>query len=364
MNRSISLPTHPVLYKAFYLAFPAVFIFFTLAILVSCFGFSFQEAQQYWPFPALIGGAFLLYVSFVQGNRHSFQSQQNAEISPDILKQRLDKTYRSIRYGMMCYIGTAVIRVPFSHELGQMADLLALCCFLAMGAYFREILCLYLRDTKVSNEEIKNRFIQKGAFLIAGWIVLGAFFFKAKGGVGGWLFNFQLSNLLLALACIVYLVGVLGVSLFANREKSLSVGIFNSCLAFGTTFPLAWGYDYVHPYLFIDIPAWMIQLPILALSLLASFGIYFSSQSGLREKILGHSCLWFIRYAAFVLAFIFLWAISVRYADMNPQIAFLFYGSFFAFISWIENRTPRLVMMATIIVVGPLLSRILDFLLK
>lgn len=314
MNRLKYLQSSPVLYiRAFYLASPAVFVFFIFAILVSCFGVSLQEIRNYWSIPALIGGAFLLYASyravFVQENQNPVRSQQDIETTPDALKEKLDKTYRSIRYIIICYIGVvggiALIRLPVSHELGQLADLLAICCFLAMGAYFHEILRVYLRTTKVSDEEMKKRFAQGGIFPIIGWVTVGSFFFKVlrmKGEMGDFwsrLSNFQFSNILLVIALIVYLVGVLGLffSIFTNRENSQSAGFFNGCIAFGSTFPLAWLYYYVHPYLFIDIPARLIQLPILALVLLISFGVYFSSQSAMREKILGHSCLCFIKYA-------------------------------------------------------------------
>lgn len=380
MNRLKSLQSYPVLYRVFYLESPAVFVFFTFAILVSCFGFSLQEACNYWAVPALIGVAFMLYAFyhtvFVQENQNPIRSKQDIKTTPEVLKGKLDTTYRSIRYVIICYIGVlggiALIRLPFSPELGQMADLLAVCCFFAMGSYFREILRVYLRITKVSDEEMKKSFAQGGAFPIIGWIAVGVFFSKVlrvKGEMGWWwsgLSNFQFSNILLVIALVVYLAGVFGLffSMFTNRENSQSSGFFNSCIAFGSTFPLAWLYYYVHPHLFIDISSWLIQFPILGLVFLTSSGVYLSSQSGLGKEILGRSCLWFVRYATQILAFILLWAISVLYADMNPEMSAILYGGFFAFVAWIENRAPNLVVIITVFVIGPLLSKMIDCLLK
>jgi hypothetical protein len=94
VNRLKYLQSSPVLYiRAFYLASPAVFVFFIFAILVSCFGVSLQEIRNYWSIPALIGGAFLLYASyravFVQENQNPVRSQQDIETTPDALKEKL-----------------------------------------------------------------------------------------------------------------------------------------------------------------------------------------------------------------------------------------------------------------------------------
>ena len=101
MNRLESLQLYPVQYrKIFYLGAPTVFIFFAIAILVSCFGLSFQEAQDYWYIPGLIGGAFSWYafhnVVAPNADQDTAESKTDIEADPRILKEELEKANRSI----------------------------------------------------------------------------------------------------------------------------------------------------------------------------------------------------------------------------------------------------------------------------
>ncbi|HVW99956.1 MAG TPA: hypothetical protein VHA52_05935, partial [Candidatus Babeliaceae bacterium] len=152
MNRLECLQLYPVQYrKIFYLGAPIVFIFFALAILVNCLGFSFQQAQGYWHIPALIGGAFTWYASenIVFYQEDTVQKKKDIEADPHILRGELERANRSIKHITKCCIGilgiTILLRPPFFREAGQMADLLAMCSFLAMGAYFRQVLHVYSR---------------------------------------------------------------------------------------------------------------------------------------------------------------------------------------------------------------------------
>ncbi|MGH2611542.1 MAG: hypothetical protein ACRDFB_00665, partial [Rhabdochlamydiaceae bacterium] len=337
MNRLESLQLYPVQYrKIFYLGAPTVFIFFALAILVSCFGLSFQEAQDYWYIPGLVGGAFSWYafhnVVVPNEDQDAAASKTDIEADPRILKEELEKANRFIPQIIKYLMGilgiTVLLRPPFFREIGQVADLLAMSCFLAIGAYFRQVLHVYSRTPGVPDEEIGGRLAERSLFQFLGWAAIGFFFLKTlglKGKMGdSWsgLPNFQFSPLLLWAALGVYLLGILGVFflIFKERAEDRLSGLFNSCIAFGSTFPLIWLYSYLHPYLFTDIPAWLIQVPGLVLVLVNSVGIYLSFQSGLKEKILGNSCLWFVRYGQQVLGFVFFWAVAVLYIDMNPVV--------------------------------------------
>jgi hypothetical protein len=244
-----------------------------------------------------------------------------------------------------------------------------MCSFLAVGSYFRQVLHVYSRIPGISDEEIGERLAERGLFQLLGWAALGFFFLKTlglKGKMGeSWsgLPDIQLAPFLLVTALVVYLVGILGVFflIFAERIENKSSGFFNACIAFGSAFPFVWLYSYVHPYLFTDIPAWLIQMPGLVLVLINSAGIYLSFQPGLKEKILGNSCLWFVRYGQQILAFIFFWAVAVLYMDMSPVLAAILYGSVFAFGSWAGSRTPVLTGAALVIAMIPFLLKIGEF---
>lgn len=378
MNRLESLQLYPVQYrKIFYLAAPTVFIFFALAILVSCFGVSFQKAQDYWYIPALLGGAFSWYASqnigFSQETEDKAPSKKDIEADPRALKQELEKANRSIKHTIKYLMGilgiTILLRPPFFREIGQIADLFAMCSFLAMGSYFRQVLHVYSRIPGVPDEEIGERLGERGLFQLLGWAAVGFFFLKTlglKGKIGdSWsgLPDLQLSPLLLVTALGIYLVGIAGIFflIFKERTEDTSNGFFNACIAFGSTFPFVWLYCYIHPYLFTNIPAWLIQLPLFVLVLVNSVGIYLSFQHGLKEKIWGNSCLWFVRHGQQILAFIFFWAVAVLYVDMSPVTAAILYGAVFAFGSWAGSRAPVLTAAALVIAMIPFLLKIGEF---
>jgi len=130
----------------------------------------------------------------------------------------------------------------------------------------------------------------------------------------------------------------------AERTEGRLNKIFDACIAFGSTFPLVWLYSLIHPFLFVDIPAWLIQLPGLGLVLINSVGIYFSFQPALQEKIVGNTFIWFVRHGEQVLIFIFLWAAATIYADMSPVTAVLFYGCLFGVLGWVAKKMDNLVL--------------------
>ena len=377
MNRLETLLFYPIQYrKIFYLTAPTVFIFFTLAILVSHFGLSFQQAQDYWYIPALVGVTFSWYSSknivFYQKNQDTTQ-EKDIEADPQILKGELEKANRSIKQTVICLMGifgiAILLRPPFFLEIGQMADLFAMCSFLAMGSYFRQVLHVYSRIPGIPDEEIEEHLRERGLFQLLGWSALGFFFLKTFGLEGRmgefWsgLQDFQFSPGFLVVALAVYLVGILGVLflIFTRQTENKSNSLFNACIAFGSTFPLVWLYSYLHPYLFTDIPSWLLQIPGLVLVLVNSVGIYLSFRSGLREKILGNSCLWFVKYGLQILAFIFLWAMAVLYVDMSPVTAAIIYGPAFAFGSWAGGRTPLIAGIIMVIVMIPFLVKMDEF---
>lgn len=375
MNRLECLQTYPIQYrKIFYFAAPTVFIFFALSLLMGCFGFSFQEAQTYWYIPAFIGGAFTLYASqnilFSEEEQKMSRTKRDIEADPLLLKEELERSNRLIMpviKGLVSVLALLLLlQSPFSRELAQVADLIALCCFLAAGAYFRQVLHIYVRTPGISNEETNERLAQRGLFQIYGWATIGFFFLKTlglKGKMGNFWSGFpnlQLPIFLLILALTVYLVGIIGILLeiFTKKrtERALN-GIFNACIAFGSTFPIVWLYFYMHPFLFVDIPAWLIQLPGLLLVVVNSLGIYFSFQPSLQEKIWGNSCLWFVKYGEQVLIYIFFWAAAVLYADMDPKIAAINYGAVFAFMSLSGVKRPTLAIIAIAVMAAPFLFK-------
>ncbi|HVX00499.1 MAG TPA: hypothetical protein VHA52_08710, partial [Candidatus Babeliaceae bacterium] len=221
----------------------------------------------------------------------------------------------------------------------------------------------------ISEEEIRERYSERSLFQLLGWIALGFFFLKTLGLEGkmgeSWsgLPNIPLPPFLLVTALVVYLVGILGVLflIFTKRTEDTSHSLFNACIAYGSTFPLVWLYSYVHPYLFTDIPAWLLQIPGSILVLINSIGIYLSFQPTLREKIWGNSCLWFVRYGQQVLFCIFIWAVAVLYAGMSPGAAAILYGSVFAFGSWAGSRAPILTTVALGLSIIPFLLKIGEF---
>ncbi len=378
MNRLEAMQLYPVRYRRiFYLGAPAVFAFFAVAILVSCFGLSFQEAQDYWYIPSLMGGVFSWYafhnVIAPNEGQDAVQSKTDIEVDSEALKEELEKANRSIPQIIKYLVGilsvTILLRPPFFRELGQVADLVAMSCFLAMGAYFRQVLHVYSRTPGVPDEEIGQRFAERSFFQFLGWAAIGFFFLKTlglKGKMGAsWsgLPHFQFSPLLLVVALSIYLIGVLGVFflIFKERAEDRLSGFFNACITFGSTFPFVWLYSYFHPYLFTDMPAWLIQVPGLILVLVGSVGIYLSFRSELEEKILGNSCLWFVRYGQQILIFILFWAVAVLYIDMNPAVAAILYGLIFAFGSWAGSRAPMMTGAALIIAVIPFLLKIGEF---
>lgn len=378
MNRLETLQLYPVRYrKLFYLGAPTIFIFFTLATLVSCFGLSFQQAQEYWHIPALVGGAFSWYachnIIFCQANQAIVQDKNDIEADPEVLKEELEKAHRSIKHIVKYLAGTffvVVILTPsFFREMGQLADLIGMCCFFAMGSYFRLILHIYSRISGVSDEEIGKRLAERTIFEFLGWASLGFFFLKTlalKGKMGEFwsrLPDFQLPIFLLITGLVVYLAGILGICflIFKKQAEDRSSSLFNACIAFGTAFPLVWLYSYIHPYLFTDIPVWLIQIPGLILVMVNSAGIYFSFQSELHEKILGNSCLWFVRCGQQILTFIFFWAAAVLYVEMNPIAAAIFYGLVFAFGSLAAARAPVIATAALVIATIPFLLKIGEF---
>ncbi|MBI3212098.1 MAG: hypothetical protein HYZ47_05430, partial [Simkania negevensis] len=178
MNRLESLQLYPVQYrKVFYFGAPTVCIFFTLAILISYFKLSFQEAQSYWYIPALIGGAFTWYVYhnviFTEETQGSVQTKEGMEADTKTLKEELEKSNRSIKHivkGLMgVFAVTILLRPPFFCEIGQITDLSAMCCLFAVGSYFRQVLHVYSRTPGVSKEEIEERFAERGLFQILAW---------------------------------------------------------------------------------------------------------------------------------------------------------------------------------------------------
>ena len=378
MNRLESLQLYRSQYrKIFYLVAPTIFIFFSIEILVSCFGFSFQEALDYFYTPGLIGGAFSWYafhnIVIPNENQVTTQNKRDIEVDPRVLKEELEKSNRSIpqiiKYLMGILGVTIMLRPPFFREIGQVADLFAMTSFLAIESYFRQVLHIYARTPEVSDEEIGQRLAERSLFQFLGWAALGFFFLKTlglKGKMGNsWsgLPDIQFSSSFLVMALGIYLVGILGIFflIFKERSEDRSNGLFNACIAFGSTFPLVWLYSHLHPYLFTDIPAWLIQVPGLVLVLVNSVGIYLSFQSELKENIFGNSCLWFVKSGQQILIFVFFWAVAVLYIDMSPVIAAILYGPVFAFASWGGSRFPIMTGVVLIIAIIPFLLKIGEF---
>lgn len=357
---------------------PAIFIFFFMAILINCFSFSFTDAQKYWHVPALVGIAFSLYtfthVIFPDGKQNVSKNSPDIEANPHILKKELEKTNRAIPKIIKYLMGTValgfLLRPSYLIKITQIADLFAMGCFLAMGAYFREVLHVYSRIPGISDNELEERFTERNLFQLFGWGAIGFFFLKLltiKGKTESlWneLPELQLPSLLLVIALCIYLIGIVGIlSLILKRQtQNKSNCLFNACITFGSIFPLVWLYSYIHPYLFTDSPAWLIQIPILIMTLVESIGIYFSFQSGLNEKILGNSCLQFVKNIKEVLTFIFLWATAILYLNMSPILAALIYGPVFAFGSWIgRSRAPVITTIALTLAMSPFFLKIREF---
>lgn len=257
---------------------------------------------------------------------------------------------------------------PFYREIGQVTDLIVMMCFFALGAYFRQVLHVYVRTPGVSKEEIREKYTERGIFQIFGWGALFFFFLKTitmEGKMGGsWsgLPEFQIPNIFLTLALIIYLVGILGVlfQIYFKREKNELWNVFNTCLAFGSAFPIVWLYPRLHPYLFNNVPTWIVQLSLLFLLLVNSFGILFSFHATLQRKILGNTCLWFVKHGQQVLAFIILWTAVTVYTGINPLLALIFYGVIFVLLAVISNRSEIRVLpiLLGIIAISPFLIKV------
>jgi len=379
MNRLESLQLYPVQHRRmFYLSAAGVFLFYTTAVLINFFDFSFQQASDFWYIPALLG-VYCTWCIYSQPSsleeRQGPSPKRDIEADPAFLKEELEKAKRWMSYIVMGLAGvlfiTIGLRPPFYREISQITNLLAMSGVFAAGSYFRQVLHIYSRIPRISEEEIRKSLILRGFFQILGWAFLGFFFLKTlglKGRMGAsWsgLPDMPLPNFLLLIALAVYLIGIIGMVLqiLAEKTEGKLNSIFDACIAFGSTFPLVWLYSFIHPFLFLDIPAWLIQLPGLALVLIHSIGIYFSFQPSLQPKIIGNSCLWFVRHGEQVLTFIFLWAGATIYADMSPTAAALFYGGLFGILGWVANKidNPVLKIAVAVIAVAPFLLKSGEF---
>jgi len=209
--------------KIFYLGATTIFIFYAVAVLISFFGFSFQKASDFWYIPALLGSSFTWCIyskaSSLEESQGSVQPKADIEADPALLKGELEKANRWLNHIVKGLAGvlvvTIVLRPPFYREIAQIADLLAMCGFFALGAYFRQVLHVYARTPGISEKEIRERFIQRGLFQVLGWAALGFFFLKTLGLRGkmgdSWsgLPDTPLPDFLLLTALAVYLIGII-----------------------------------------------------------------------------------------------------------------------------------------------------------
>jgi len=342
-----------------------------MAILKALFNTSFEASQNFYYIPAILGVGFT-YCAFQNGlfEEEDKSAIKDIEVDSAPLKNRLDKCRHMMNQLIMGLIGLLAIvmllRPPFYRKIGQVINVIGMAGFFSLGAYFRETLHVYSRIEGISKEEVGKRYGERSSFLIFGWLSLFFFFLKTLGlkeKMGyAWsgLPEIPLPNILLILVAVIYFIGVFGI-LFQNSLKQgyeLS-GYFRTCLAFGSGFALIWLYPHVHPYLFLDIPCWTIQFPLLVLLTINSLGLFLASYKDLEAKLLGNTCLIFMKHGLQILSFILVWKASVVYAGIPPFAAVVFYGFVFTIGARIIDRLASNIapILLTIIIALPFLLK-------
>ena len=370
MNRIECLQVYPVRYrKAFYLGAPTVFILFAVMFLMRFSGMSFQAAANYWYLPALGGGLFAWYSA--QNALICDTLQKDIDADASALQKSLERTKSYIApliLGVsMVYALVMMSRSPYYKEMGQVANCMVMAGFFGLSAYFRQVLHIYARTSNVSDKVLAERYTERGMLQMLGWLSLLFFFAKTiwlKGAGNLWssLPEIQMPNSLLISAIAVYAIGVLGITLQTFLDRKELRSCFESYIAFGSAFPIVWFYPLIHPYLFMDIPAWIIQLPLLFLLFVNSVGMLLAFQDGLQQKILGNTCLWFVKQSQQILAFIGLWAVTVNYVGWSKEVSLLLCGGLVLIASVVSRVTKNQLIpgIIVIIVFMPFLIKILN----